>query len=89
MSDNEQVKQIEAELASAGIETPKADEQQHNTLTEFEQEQHAKGWNPGGPKSAEEWARSEPLYEEIKRRGKENKQLQRTLESLKDMLDKK
>lgn len=57
-------------------------------LSEFEQEQQQKGWNPDGPKSAEEWSRSEPLYEELKKRGKENKQLQRTVESMKALMDK-
>lgn len=57
-------------------------------LSEFEKEQQSKGWNPDGPKSAEEWARSEPLYDELKKRGKEIKQLQRTLESMKSVMDK-
>lgn len=91
---DERVKQIEADLKTAGIEenvsteTRASADTSENTLTEFEQEQQAKGWNPDGPKSADEWARSEPLYEEIKRRGKENKQLHRALENIKSMMDK-
>lgn len=57
-------------------------------LTEFEQEQQAKGWKPDGPKSAEEWARSEPLYDELKHRGREIKQLKKTVDSMKTILEK-
>lgn len=65
-----------------------AEEPQAQELSEFEQEQQAKGWNPNGPKSAEEWARAEPLYEEIKARGKENKQMRRTINELKEHMQK-
>ena len=48
----------------------------------------AKGWNPDGPKSAEEFERATPLYEELKVRGKEIKALKRTIDELKDHMDK-
>lgn len=52
-------------------------------LSEFETEQAAKGWDPAGEKSAEEWHRAAPLYNELKERGKEIKQLRRTVDELK------
>src|SRR3990167_2130140 len=55
----------------------------------IEQEAMAKGWKAGGEKSAEEFLRAEPLYEEIKSRGKEIKELKRTLDELKSHLEKK
>ena len=57
-------------------------------LNDFEQDQKAKGWNPDGPKSAEEWARAKPLYDELKTRGKELKQLRRTVDELKEHMQK-
>lgn len=53
-----------------------------------EQEAMAKGWKPDGVKSAEEFLRAEPLYEEIKSRGKEIKELKETLDALKSHMDK-
>ena len=47
-----------------------------------EDEALSKGWKPDGPKSAEEFLRAEPLYEEIKRRGKEAKELKAQLAEL-------
>ena len=69
-------------------ETAQEDQKSSPELTEFELEQQGKGWNPDGPKSAEEWARNEPLYEEIKNRGKEIKSLKKTVDSMKALLDK-
>ena len=51
-------------------------------VNEVEQEAVKKGWKPDGPKSAEEFLRAEPLYEEIKARGREIKDLRVTLEEL-------
>lgn len=56
--------------------------------TEFEKEQMSKGWNPDGVKSAEEYARTEPLYDELKNRGKQIKQMQKTLDEVKDHIKK-
>lgn len=87
-------KDIEAEIAkisnSAEREPEKEQEaqEQKSELTEFEQKQKERGWNPDGPKSAEEWARSEPLYDELKHRGKEIKQLKKTVDSMKAILEK-
>lgn len=95
MDDIEQ--QVKAELEKQGIKSePEAEkveeaaveQSSESGLTEFEKEQQSKGWNPDGPKSAEEWARNEPLYEEIKTRGREIKQLKKTLDSMKSVLDK-
>ena len=51
-------------------------------LTEVEEEASAKGWKPNGPKSAEEFLRAEPLYDEIKQRGKEIKTLRSQVDEL-------
>ena len=48
----------------------------------------SKGWKPDGPKSAAEFLRAEPLYEEIKTRGKEIQELKATMDALKTHLDK-
>lgn len=53
-----------------------------------EEEAAAKGWKPNGPKSADEFLRAEPLYEELKSRGKEIKELKSTLDELKAHMDK-
>ena len=50
--------------------------------SDAEAEALSKGWKPDGPKSAEEFLRAEPLYEEIKRRGKEAKELKAQLAEL-------
>ena len=50
--------------------------------TEAEVEAMDKGWKPDGPKSAEEFLRAEPLYAEIKQRGKELKNLRSQVEEL-------
>ena len=69
-------------------EVAKQEANEEKILTAFEEEQAAKGWNPNGPKSAEEWARAEPLYEELKVRGKEIKQMKRTIDELKNHMQK-
>lgn len=61
---------------------------QERLLTDLEKEQVARGWDPDGVKSAEEYARSEPLYEEIKKRGKEIKSLHKTVEGLKQYMER-
>ncbi len=48
--------------------------------SEVETEAMQKGWKPDGPKSAEEFLRAEPLYSEIKQRGKEIKALNSKLD---------
>lgn len=47
-----------------------------------------KGWKPEGVKSAEEFLRAEPLYEEIKSSHKEIKELRGVVDSLKEHMDK-
>lgn len=82
--------QITKELEKQGVlKTEKAEEKQSSDeqieqrdLSDFEREQKDKGWNPNGVKTAEEWARNEPLYEEIKKRGKEIKSLERAIDNL-------
>lgn len=85
-SDDEIMQEVTAALQTEGITTDV--ESTVRELSDFEKTQQAKGWNPDGEKSAEEWARSEPLYEEIKTRGKEIKQLKRTVDELKEFLQK-
>lgn len=60
--------------------------EEYPDLTEFEKEQVADGWTPKGEKSAEEWARNRPLIAEIKRRGKEAKQLKKQLREQEERL---
>lgn len=66
-------------------DTPKAQESKYSDV---EQDAIAKGWKPDGPKSAEEFLRAEPLYEELKARGKEIKELKTTLDELKGYMTK-
>ena len=85
-------KTIATELEQQGIkiEEPKeeATVSSEREYTEFEKEQMSKGWNPNGPKSAEEWDRHEHLYAEIKKRGKQIKTLSRTVEELREHMQK-
>ena len=94
---DEATRKVNEELRKQGIikddaeatkTAPEAEPENTRTLTEFELEQRGKGWNPDGPKSAEEWARNEPLFEEIKNRGREIKSLKKTVDSMKALLDK-
>lgn len=48
-------------------------------LSDFEKEQVATGWNPKGDKTAEEWESNVTFREEVKRRGKEIKNLKKTI----------
>lgn len=89
--------EIKTELKAQGIIE---DKEQHEEIIEeplnhsgkeytaFEKEQMDKGWNPDGIKSAEEYARTEPLYEEIKARGKQLKQMQKAIDSLTEHMTK-
>lgn len=92
MSD--EIKEVEEQLKLEGINNEpeitreEKTSQEEKVLTAFEQEQMEKGWNPEGTKSAEEWARAEPLFSEIKLRGKEIKQLKRTIDELKEHMNK-
>lgn len=65
---------VEVEPVSSKMET--AD------FSDTEQEAMKKGWKPDGPKSADEFLRAEPLYEEIKQRGKEIKTLRSQVDEL-------
>lgn len=71
-------------------EAPAVDDSHHSDrdFSEFEREQMAKGWNPDGVKSAEEYSRTEPLYEEIKSRGKQLKQMQKAIDALTQHMSK-
>jgi len=51
-------------------------------FTEVENQAIELGWKPDGPKSAEEFIRAQPLYDELKKRGKEIKKLNSRLEEL-------
>jgi len=57
-------------------------------LTDFEKEQQKKGWNPGGRKTAEEWAENEPIAVELRAIRAENKKYQETVDNLKSYLSK-
>ncbi len=68
--------------------TKDVDETVTPELSDFEKEQQSKGWNPSGKMTAEQWAAAAPLYDEISKRGKQIKQLQRTMDSLKTMVER-
>lgn len=93
---DERVAEVEKFLEAEGVpienkETQEAQQKDQSTervLTDFEKDQAAKGWNPTGEKSAEEWARAAPLYDELKERGRELKQLRRTVDEMKQHMQK-
>jgi hypothetical protein len=93
----EEVKQgIEEQVEPEKLETKEdesvKDEVENTTtervFTEIEKQAMESGWKPDGEKSAEEFIRAEPLYAEIKARGKEIKELKATLDELKAHMDK-
>ena len=51
-----------------------------------EKEALQKGWKADGPKSAEEFLRAEPLYDELKQRGKDIKELKETVSEMKTLM---
>lgn len=61
------------------VKEEKSSEQEY---TDFEQEQIADGWNPKGPKTAEEWATDGPVYKELHKRNQEVKKMQKALDAL-------
>ncbi len=56
--------------------------------SDVEADARAMGWSPDGVKSAAEFLRAAPLYEEIKARGKKEKELLETINELKAHMDK-
>ncbi len=74
LESGEAVAEESSEAKAAEIDTSK--------YTEFEQEQMKLGWKPDGEKSAEEWARAKPLYDEIKNRGKQLSKMQEAIDQL-------
>lgn len=83
-------KAVESPVDIEQVDLPKTKEEPQNaneSLSEVEQEAMAKGWKPEGEKSAEEFLRAEPLYDEIKKRGKELKELQSTIAEMKKYMD--
>ena len=57
-------------------------------LTGIEKEARRHGWNPKGEKSAEEFLRAKPLYNEIRERGREIKELRATVDQLKKIIER-
>ena len=97
MSDLDKAAEITAKLIEQGIvDAPQAEpakivEVEPEVLvesapaeqfSEIEVEAMKKRWKPDGPKSADEFLRAEPLYEEIKKRGKEIKTLRSQVDEL-------
>lgn len=83
-------KAVESPVDIEQVDLPETKEEPQNaneSLSEVEQEAMAKGWKPEGEKSAEEFLRAEPLYDEIKKRGKELKELQSTIAEMKKYMD--
>lgn len=64
------------------------EEESENAPPEIEVEAAKHGWKPEGIESAAEFMRSRPLYEEIKKRGKELKEVKATVDELKAHMDK-
>lgn len=73
------VKEPELKIEDQDDDIEDVPEKEH---TDTEKEALEKGWKPDGPKSAEEFLRAEPLYNEIKARGKEIKELKKTMNEL-------
>ena len=70
----EDVKQaLEAEGIKPSEEVKMESKEVTSEHSGIEKEAMEKGWKPDGPKSAEEFLRAEPLYEELKKRGKQLK----------------
>ena len=86
--DSLEIEKLKEETVEALDNKLESTEALKNELTEFEQEQVTKGWDPAGEKSAEEWARAAPLYQELKEGGREIKQLRRTVDELKVFMEK-
>lgn len=80
--------QVKEELSKMGVNPEPEAKEPERELTDFEKEQYAEGWRPDGEKSAEEWARTAPLYKGLEARGKQIKQLQRTVDSMKELMMK-
>jgi hypothetical protein len=82
------------ELKQRGItdEVPPQEEEVTNEAPSEKEkileEASSKGWKPDGPKSAEEFLRAEPLYNEIKARGKEIKELKTAIEGMQSLMAK-
>ena len=56
--------------------------------TDIEAQAREMGWNPEGPKSAEEFVQAAPLYDEIHKLRKTTKEQQKALKDIKDMMEK-
>ena len=80
--DAEQVEAIEVSQPDGLVEAPQE-------LSDVEKEASTKGWKPDGPKSAEEFLRAEPLYEEIKASHKEIRELKTAIGAMRDMMTKR
>lgn len=78
---------LHAELAGESVVAENAIVEEKSE-SDLEQEARAKGWRPDGPKSAEEFLRAEPLYEEIKSSHKEIRELKAAIKAMKDLLTK-
>ncbi len=82
---------VSEKVHASGEEETKESEEKNTAAPEekvidAEAEATAKGWKADGPKSAEEFLRAEPLYDELKQRGKEIKDLKMTLDELKSFM---
>lgn len=93
------LEQLQQMLSSEGITSESTPEQEKykeksesysekSELSDFEKEQQSKGWNPGGSKSAQQWAEDGDLLVQIRVSREENKQLKQTLDSLVDYVKK-
>lgn len=84
------IKKEPAKVAEEEIEIDLSEEEEvaDEEGTEVEAEAAAQGWKPGGEKSAAEFLRAGPLYDEIKTSHKEIKELRATLNELKAHMDK-
>lgn len=90
--EDEEVEEISAEEDT--VEEESSEEEASQVLEDPESPESIEklaaeqGWKPDGEKSAAEFLRAAPLYDEIKNRGREIKELKATLDELKAHQDK-
>lgn len=85
--DSREVQETAQETEEAVRPIDEPEQESSRELSEFEQEQVAKGWDPDGEKTAEEFARAEPLYGEISKRGKRLKEKDREIDDLRQTMN--
>lgn len=84
-TEEEKIAEVHEKLKAKGIEIPEevSTVAENATLDPIEEEARKKGWDPSkGSKTAQQFLDAEPYIEEIKARGKEIKELKRTVDEI-------